>query len=164
MRVPPIACVVIAGGLSVALPVAAGYRVDMACAIGPTEIGDPSSCSPVIACFEATGVYFVGRAIGWDRGTLAGTTSAGATCTGEWVSRNMLGVGQASFACDDGTSGTAFFTYQDGLTGTATGHGLSTPMGRLRVWSGDNIRQFLTDQTGEVDPQLFCGDVPIPMS
>jgi hypothetical protein len=156
--------VIVAGGLLGAWPAPAADTVDMACAIGVTEIGDPSACSPVIACFEATGVYFVGRAIGWNRGTLAGTTSAGATCTGEWVSRNMLGVGQASFACDDGTSGTAFFTYQDSLTGTATGHGLSTPMGRLWVWSGNNIRQFLIDQTGEVDPQLFCGDVPIPMS
>lgn len=164
MRVLPIACVVIAGGVSVALPVVAGDRVDIACAIGATEVGDPSACSPVIACFEATGVHFIGRAIGWDRGTLAGTTSAGATCTGAWVSRNMLGVGQATFACDDGTSGTAFFTYQDSLTGTATGHGLSTPLGRLRVWSGHNIRQFLIAGTGEVDPQLICGEVAIPVS
>jgi hypothetical protein len=150
--------------MSVALPLAAADPVDMDCAIGTSEIGDPSACSPVVACFEATGVYLTGRAIGWDRGTLAGTTSAGATCTGDWVSRNALGVGQATFTCDDGMSGTAFFTYQDSLTGTATGHGLASPLGRSRVWSGHNIRQFLIAETGRVDPQPLCGDVPIPIS
>ncbi len=138
--------------------------VDMSCDIGPAQVGDPAACSPVVACFEATGIHFTGRAIGWDRGTLAGTTSAGAICTGDWVSRNALGMGQATFACDDGTSGTALFTYQDSLTGTATGHGLSTPFGRLRVWSGHNIRQFLIAETGEVDPRLMCGETPIPIS
>jgi hypothetical protein len=149
--------------LGAALP-AAAQTLDRSCEIDAPEIGDPSACSPVVACFEATGVYFIGRAIGWNRGTLAGTTSAGATCTGDWTSQNMLGVGQATFACDDGSSGVAFFTYQDSLTGAATGHGLSDTLGRLRIWSGRNIRQFLIAETGEIDPQLMCGDVPIPIS
>lgn len=151
-------------GLGGSLPAVAADRVDPSCAIGAAQVGDPSACAPVVACFESTGIHFTGRAIGWDRGTLAGVTSAGALCTGDWVSRNALGVGQATFACDDGTSGTAFFTYQDSLTGTATGHGLATPLGRLRVWSGHNIRQFLVADTGEIDPQLMCGDTPIPIS
>ena len=159
--VPPV--LVVLASLCAALP-AAAQTLDRSCGIDAPEIGDPLACSPVVACFEATGVYFIGRAIGWDRGTLAGTTSAGATCTGDWVSRNRLGVGQAGFACDDGTSGTVFFTYQDSLTGTATGQGLAAPLGRLRDWSGRNIRQILIAETGEIDPQLMCGDVPIPIS
>lgn len=142
---------------------AAAQSVDPGCGIGAPDIGSADACAPVVACFEETGVYFTGRAIGWDSGTLAGTTSAGATCTGDWVSRNSLGLGQAAFDCDDGTSGTAFFTYQDSLTGTATGHGLTNRFGRIRVWSGRNIVQFLRNETGEVDPELMCGERPIPI-
>jgi hypothetical protein len=80
------------------------------------------------------------------------------------MSRNALGLGQATFSCDDGTTGTAFFTYQDSLTGTATGHGLTDRLGWVRVWSGHNIRQFVMNETGVVDPLLMCGDLAIPIS
>jgi hypothetical protein len=143
---------------------AAAQEMDPSCEIGTAEIGDRDACSPVVACFESYGVHFTGRAIGWNEGTLAGKTSAGAVCTGNWMSRNALGLGQAIFACDDGTTGTAFFTYQDSLTGTATGHGLTDRLGRIRVWSGHNIRQFVINDTGTVDPLLMCGDLAIPIS
>jgi hypothetical protein len=139
-------------------------EVDPSCEIGAAEIGDRDACSPIVACFESYGVYFTGRAIGWNEGTLAGKTSDGAVCTGNWMSRNALGLGQATFACDDGTMGTAFFTYQDSLTGTATGHGLTDRLGRVRVWSGHNIRQFVINETGAIDPLLMCGDHAIPIS
>jgi hypothetical protein len=35
------------------------------------------SCSPLLACFGNSGEYFAGRALGRDKGTLAGATNFG---------------------------------------------------------------------------------------
>ncbi|MFN3935978.1 MAG: hypothetical protein ACK4KW_00230 [Gemmobacter sp.] len=142
--------------LILATPAAAG-------ACGGIE-GSSDYCTPVVACIEDTGVHFTGRAVGWGSGTLAGQLSSGAICSGTWVSRNRLGLGQADLDCDDGQSGTVIFTYQDGATGTATGRGLTKGGQAVRGWSGRNIRAFLRAETGEVDPRLMCGEVEIPLS
>ncbi len=47
--------------------------------------GSAESCAPVLACMPGEGVWFVGRAVGWDRGTLSGVTNTGVKCTGEWA-------------------------------------------------------------------------------
>jgi hypothetical protein len=125
--------------------------------------GDMSSCSPIVACMPADGVYFNGRALGWDRGALAGTTNTGVSCTGQWVSRNMFGLGQADFTCDDGLSGQVIFYYQDGEFGTTTGSGLTNALSRIRSWSGSNIEAFLTEN-GQLDGTLMCGEVPMYLS
>lgn len=147
------------------LPAAAiAQAIDPDCAVTDDKIGDPGACASFLGCFESSGTWFTGKAYGWNEGTLAATSSSGAICTGRWVSRNALGVGQAEFECDDGQSGTAFFTYQDGPTGTATGQGLSSDLGRIKVWSGNNIKAFLKAETGAVNPRLMCGDTEIPIS
>lgn len=137
--------------------------LDASC-MSSDEIGDPNACSPVVGCIAARDEWFVGQAVGWDEGTLAATTSKGTICTGEWVSRNLAGLGQATFSCDDGTQGSVFFTYQDNVTGTAKGHGLTSDFRRVEFWSGLNIRDFIARETGEVDPTLMCGDAEVPIS
>jgi len=129
-----------------------------------TQPGAPDSCTPLVACLEKTGVYFMGRAVGFNSGTLAGELSNGAFCTGEWVSRNLLGTGQADFTCDDGQWGRAYFTYLHMPTGTATGRGLTAQGHSVRVWAGHEIRAFLREETGEPDPKLFCDTQEIPIS
>jgi len=100
--------------------------------------------------------YFVGRAIGWDEGTLSGVTNTGVSCIGTWQVTG-LGVGLARFACDDGLEGRLVYYYQDGETGTTHGRGLISGFGQIEAWSGHNIRQFL-DLTGRrVDGELMCG-------
>ncbi|MEM1066183.1 MAG: hypothetical protein AAGJ74_11840 [Pseudomonadota bacterium] len=152
------------GGALFAAAGAMAQTLDPECTIGTADMGSPEACSPVVGCLERSGTYFTGRAIGWDEGTFAARSSSGAICTGEWVTRNAMGLGEAIFTCDDGTSGIAFFTYQDSYTGTATGQGMTDDLQRIRIWSGHNIKQFLRNQTGEVDPQLMCGDEVIPIS
>ena len=127
------------------------------------EPGSSAYCAPLVGCFERDGRHFVGRAIGRNAGTLAGVLSTGALCTGTWVSRIVIGVGQADLRCDDGTAARIWFTYQDGLTGTATGRGLTIRGAPVRARSGRNIRAFLGSGGCAVDPGLFCGDAEIPI-
>lgn len=141
--------------------VVAGPNVDTTCR---TSQGTGANCVPFVGCLGENGSFFTGRAIGWDKGTLAVRSSTGAFCSGDWVARNFLGVGQANISCDDGTHGIAYFTYQDPETGTATGHGLMSNGAKLTVWSGQNIRQFLADTSGTVNDNLICGEVVVPIS
>ncbi|CUX81780.1 MAG: Protein of unknown function (DUF1358) [Roseibaca calidilacus] len=130
------------------------------CALIP---GSPDSCSPIVACMPGEDSYFVGRAIGWDEGTLSGVTNTGIICIGTWRVTG-LGVGLARFACDDGLEGRLVYYYQDGETGTTHGRGLISGFGFVEAWSGHNIEQFL-DQTGRrVDGELMCGAAPMLMS
>ncbi len=138
-----------------------GPKVDPDCHM---RFGHPDSCSPLVACLGGTGIYFTGRAIGWDTGTFAGDTNGGFSCVGQWQARTALGVGRAAFNCDNGRHGIAFFTSQDNATGTASGFGALDDGSPLRVWSGHNIRQFLINKTGDVDTRLKCGDMDIPVS
>lgn len=123
----------------------------------------PDSCSPIVACMPGEGTYLVGRAVGWDEGTLSGVTNTGVSCVGTWRVTG-LGVGLARFACDDGVSGRLAYTYQDGETGTASGRGLITGFGRVEAWSGHNIRQFLDHSGRRIDGELMCGETPMLLS
>ncbi len=125
--------------------------------------GHMDSCARIVACVSPPTMVFVGRGFGWNHGTITGDLD-GVPCTGSWVSRNVLGLGQAEIRCENGLTGTVFFTYQDSLTGTATGRGMTNRGQMIRVWSGNNIRAFLSHETGRPDARLMCGEREIPIS
>ncbi|TVS00402.1 MAG: hypothetical protein EA407_14900 [Rhodobacteraceae bacterium] len=110
------------------------------------------------------GVYLVGRAIGWNEGTLEGVTNTGISCTGSWHIGQSLRLGFAVFACDDGLAGRLVYHYQHNETGTARGTGLISGFGRIRAWSGHNIRAFLDQSGARVDGELMCGETPMLLS
>lgn len=125
----------------------------------PLRQGSMDSCSPIVACMPGDGVYLVGRAIGWDRGTLSGETS-----TGDWSYDGPFGTAHASFACDDGLSGRVIFHAEDSLTGTGRAIGMTNGGARIDAWAGRAILPYL-DRTGRrVDGTLMCGDVPMMLS
>lgn len=125
---------------------------------------DRSSCSPVVACMPGDGVYLVGRAIGWNDGTLEGVTNTGVSCTGNWHIGQSLRLGHAEFSCDDGLAGRLVYYYQHAETGTARAAGLISGFGRIRAWSGHNIREFLDKSGARVDGELMCGETPMLIS
>ena len=125
--------------------------------------GHMDSCARIVACVSPPTMVFVGRGFGWNHGTITGDLD-GVPCTGRWVSRNFLGLGQAEMRCGNGLTGTVLFTYQDSLTGTATGRGMTNRGQMIRVWSGNNIRAFLSRETGRPDARLMCGEREIPIS
>lgn len=133
---------------------AAQMQIDPTCQMVPDS---QDSCVPIVACIGGA-VTFVGGAYGWDTGSLKGTLSTGATCTGSWDSFER----RAEFQCDNGQSGTVRYIVQDGETGTAVGVG-STQTGQpIEAWSGDNIGAYIRRETGAVT--LQCGVTELPMS
>lgn len=128
------------------------------CQLAP---GQAQSCVPIVACMPEDGVYLVGRAIGWNIGTLKGVTNTGVSCTGNWSVSESLRFGHARFACDDGLSGRMIYHYQDSLTGTARGTGLVSGFGRITAWSGYNIRAYLDRSGARVDDELLYGQTPM---
>lgn len=153
---------IVAGAAITLCAVAASARPSVAA--GCQELRDSSKvCVLFVGCLGENGAYFTGRALGCTEGTLAVQTSVGVFCSGEWVSRNFLGVGQASFTCDNEETGVAVFTYQDKRTGTATGQGMTSHDRKLKVWTGDNIRQFLAFQSGNIRGDLLCSNVAVPI-
>ncbi len=130
----------------------------------PLRQGSMDSCSPIVACMPEDGVYLVGRAIGWDRGTLSGETSTGVQCTGEWSYDGPFGTAFASFDCDDGLSGRVIFHAEDSLTGTGRAIGITNEDTRIDAWAGRAILPYL-DRTGRrVDGEMLCGEVPMQLS
>ena len=155
--------------LCLPVPLALSYMFAAAAAPVPDEncvdIPDSrDSCSPLLACFGNSGEYFAGRALGRDKGTLAGVTNFGAICTGSWVSRNFIGTGEANFECDNGHWGKVIFHYRDDESGTVKGFGLTNHGVSIRAWSGHYIQDFLDEQSGQVNNKLMCGEVEIPLS
>ncbi len=124
---------------------------------------DQKNCNRVVACVGDDGLWFNGRAFGRGEGTFSGTLSDGTNCGGDWVSRNLFGVGEAHITCEDGQKGTVFYTYQDAYTGTALGQGVMLNGDAIRIWSGNNVLEYLKAQTGERIALLPCsgGDIPI---
>ena len=126
--------------------------------------GTDGTCVPFAGCIGDQGEYFTGRALGWDKGPLSVRSSTGTLCTGDWIVRPASGSGRASIVCDDGTKGTAEFTYQHPETGTAVGEGQMSDGRSLKVWSGRNIQQFLAATSGTADSKLSCGGVMVPLT
>lgn len=125
---------------------------------------DSSSCTRVLACIGDDGRWFNGRSFGRGQGTVAGTFDDGVACTGTWVSRNAIGLGQADVTCEDGMSVTVLYTYQDEFSGTALGSGVASNGERIRVWSGNNVLAYLRAETGTRIATLPCGGDGIPLS
>ncbi|WP_071798239.1 hypothetical protein [Natronohydrobacter thiooxidans] len=150
---------ILAFGSFLSLPAAALELPD--CVSRPN---DASSCSPVVACMPGDGVYLVGRAIGWNEGALEGVTNTGLSCSGTWRIGQSLRLGHAEFSCDDGLAGQMIYYYQDSATGTARGTGLISGFGRIRAWSGHNIRQFLDQSGARVEGEVMCGETPMLLS
>jgi len=125
---------------------------------------DQSDCVRVVACVGEEGLWFNGRAFGRGAGDFSGALSDGTACTGTWMSRNFLGLGQADVACENGMTGRVYYTYQDSYTGTALGQGLANDGRRIRIWSGTNVLAYLRGQTGEPVATLPCTPEGIPMS
>ncbi|MGA0827158.1 MAG: hypothetical protein ACO3PW_07395 [Gemmobacter sp.] len=123
--------------------------------------GQGDSCTPVVACLEPTGIWFSGRATGWNQGEVSGVLSSGARCGGTWTGRNLIGLGQAEISCDDGRRVVVFFTYLDSRTGTALGHGLSDRAERVRSWSGHAIPDHVDPERGRGP---ICEGAEIPIS
>lgn len=120
------------------------------------------NCVRVLACVGDQGVIFDGQARGWDAGGLTGQMSDGATCSGAWDSNGPMGTGLARLSCSDGTNMDVIYFNQDNITGTVIGQGQDNAGRAIRVWSGENVLQFLTPQ-GAFGPALPCvqGDTPI---
>ncbi len=125
---------------------------------------DAENCNRVVACVGSDGLWFNGRAFGRGEGTFAGKLSDGTLCDGTWMSRNLLGLGQADVTCEDGRSGRVFYTYQDSYTGTAIGNGLMNTGESIKIWSGNNVLAYLRGDTGERIAMLPCNGAAIPIS
>jgi hypothetical protein len=154
--IPPLTAIVVMAEIASASP-----AIDQSC--DQTYQGR-DTCSPIVACLGEAGIYFTGRAIGWNTGTFAGETNAGFTCFGQWQLKGFLGLGEATIECDNDLTGAIYFTYQDPETGTAIGIGRLSNGGTVQMWSGHNIRQFLKNESGEVNPRLMCAEVEVPIS
>lgn len=125
---------------------------------------DSSSCSRILACIGEDGRWFHGRAFGRGAGTLAGVTDDGVTCSGDWVTQNAFGLGQADVTCSDGMTVTVYYDYQDYYTGTAMGRGLSNRGQMVQSWSGDHVLSYFADGKPLSTARLRCGSHDIPIS
>lgn len=125
--------------------------------------GQPANCTPLVACIPESGIFLTGRAFGWHQGSLAGETNAGFACFGQWTADGPFGAGRVDLQCENGQTGIVLFTYQDGPTGATTGFGKMSNGHRIQGWSGQNIQQFLINESGDVDAQLLCGGFVVPI-
>lgn len=143
-----------------ALPARAETPSDGLCPLAD----DSSSCSRILACIGQDGRWFHGRAFGRGAGRLTGKMDDGVTCTGDWVSRNAFGLGQADVTCSDGMTVTVYYYYQDPYTGTATGRGLASTGQVVQSWSGDHVLSYFANGKPLASARLRCGSHDIPIS
>lgn len=125
---------------------------------------DEDNCAQILACVGDDGLWFRGRALGWNEGILAGRLSDGTACEGEWGRDGWFGrsVG-ASLSCADGRTGTFRYTAQDPLTGTGIAEGRMSDGREVTAWTGKNVLDYLTPE-GERHALLPCGPTAIPIS
>ena len=127
---------------------------------------DTTSCTRVVACIGVEGKWFNGRAFfGRGKGVLDGQLSTGAHCTGRWVARNLMGLGQADLKCNDGMTATVLYTVQDSYTGTALGFGRTNHDEPVEAWSGQHVLAYFQNEDRE-NPviSMQCGLTSIPLS
>jgi hypothetical protein len=123
--------------------------------------GGGDSCSRVLACVGEDGLWFDGRAIGWNTGTVAGELSDGTVCTGEWAYTSSH-TAETYVRCDDGMEVVVVTVSRDPSTATSIGKGTTSDGRSVMVWTGGNILQFLRGDGDE--PALPCTPDPIPIS
>ena len=109
------------------------------------------------------GLWFDGRADGWNRGTVTGRLSDGTACAGTWGYAWHGMTARVEFRCDDGRSGRARYTAQDPETGTGIGRGRMSDGTSVRAWTGRNVLDYLTPE-GERRALLPCEGGAIPIS
>lgn len=126
--------------------------------------GDQQNCVRVLACIGDKGRWFHGRALGRGSGTLAGVTDDGVSCAGTWTARNVMGLGQADVACDDGMTVRVIYFYQDEWTGTAIGRGISATGEVVKSWSGTHVLDYFRNGAPVGEARLRCGEQDIPIS
>ena len=120
-----------------------------------------ANCTLILACIGNDGLWFQGHAVGWgEQGTLGGVISDGTSCTGTWTSNTWFGGGESRLQCDDGTSARVYYLSQDPVTGTVFGQGIDSNERRIKVWTGENVVEFLSQ--GRDAAELPC-DVTIPI-
>ena len=124
---------------------------------------DGDNCSRVLACMGEDGLWFDGRADGWNAGTLRGRMSDGTTCAGEWGYAWHGMTAWVAFQCDDGRTGRGRYTAQDPETGTGLGRGELSDGTAFRAWTGRNVLDFLTPE-GERRALLPCEGGAVPIS
>ena len=124
---------------------------------------DEGNCSRILACIGEDGLWFDGRADGWNRGTVTGRLSDGTACEGTWR-YDILGLtASVRFGCEDGRRGRARFTAQDPETGTGIGRGTTADGAAVRIWGGRRVLDYLTPE-GERRAFLPCESGAIPVS
>ena len=131
------------------------------CAYAPYPL--ESNCTQVLACVGDDGLWFRGRAFGWDTGNVSGQVSDGTKCDGTWTSGGLFGTGFSSLECTDQTSVTVIYHQQDSKTGTVIGTGRFSDGRNVAVWTGRHVLTFLTNEKNGL-PMLPCGGDPIPIS
>ena len=110
---------------------------------------------PFVACVEETGEIFRGTAFGADAGPLNAVSENGVSCEGEWK-RLPLGLGVASFTCDDGRTGTTIYHYFDTATGTAIGDGSLQDGSPTRFWSGYRLEDYFKTKDPSERERMAC--------
>ncbi len=124
---------------------------------------DADNCSRILACVGEDGLWFDGRADGWNSGTVEGRLSDGTACAGTWHYGLLGFTAKVEFRCEDGRSGRARYTAQDPETGTGIGGGVMDDGTQVRAWTGRNVLDFLTPE-GERRASLPCEGGAIPIS
>ena len=122
--------------------------------------GRSDNCVRVLACIGDRGLWFDGRAIGWNHGTIAGMLSDGSVCTGSWAYDSAVS-SETYVTCDNDIDAAVFAVAQDPTTGTAIGEGMTSDGRRVTAWSGRYVLDFLRGDDGT--PQLPCTDAQIPI-
>lgn len=121
--------------------------------------GTADNCVRVLACIGDEGLWFDGRAIGWNRGTIAGELSDGSICTGRWAYTGDI-ANETHVSCDNGMEAAVIAIAQDPETGTTIGEGTTADGARVTAWSGRYVTDFLG---AGGTPALPCPESPIPL-
>ena len=116
---------------------------------------DENFCVPFFGCLEKIGEFYSGHSLGRCTWPIFARSISGITCEGWWW-RNILGLGCAKFSCEDGTTGTATYSYFDSKLGTATGSGRTDKRELLRFWAGHNVQKYLSVQEEEAKKIASC--------
>ena len=122
--------------------------------------GGPDNCVRVLACIGDDGLWFDGRAIGWNHGTIAGGLSDGGICTGSWAYTSQISA-ETRVSCDTGLEAAVVAISKDPATGTTVAEGRTDDGRRVTAWSGEYVMEFLRGPNGT--PALPCTTAPIPL-
>ncbi|WP_298840521.1 hypothetical protein [uncultured Roseobacter sp.] len=112
-------------------------------------------CVPFVGCFEDGQGFFHGYTTGRESGPVVAQTENGTLCVGEWW-RGFAGAGKAKFACEDGKSGRATYTYFHRSSGTAVGKGRIQSGERVRFWAGHQYLAYVLADKKQTDAMISC--------